>query len=185
MNKKQKRRDRTINRSLLIIGASTYAQVACEIAQCMGCYEKVDFVDDLRKETPSGIKTVGKTSDLVKLSSEYSEMVVAIGNPEFRLKLIKKIQGETSASVASLISPRAYVSSSAKIMPGCIIEPMAVIHCGCVLERGCIVSAGAVINHESVCQEGVHVDCNATVAGYCLVPANTKVPCGEVYREMK
>lgn len=169
----------------MIVGASTYALVAYEIAQCMGCYEKIDFVDDFRKETPNGIKTVGTTSDLERLASAYNEIVVAIGNPEIRLTLIKKIEAKAFVSVATLISPNAYVSSTAKVMQGCIVEPMAVVHCGAVLEQGCLVSAGAVINHESVCQEGVHVDCNATVAGYCIVPAKTKVSSGDVYREKK
>lgn len=157
--------------------------VAYEIAQRMECYESIAFIDDFREETPNGIKTVGTSSDLAGLSSVYNEMVVAIGDPDFRLAMIEKIQSETSASVVSLISPQAFVSSTAKIMQGCIVEPMAVVHCGCILERGCIVSAGGVINHESICGEGVHVDCNATVSGYCLVPAKTKVFSGEVYRE--
>ncbi len=169
----------------MIVGASTYALVAYEIAQRMGCYDRIDFVDDLRKETPNGVKTIGTTSDLARLSSVYTEMVVAIGNSDFRLMMIEKIQKETFSSVVSLVSPQAFVSSTASIMHGCIIEPMAVVHSGCVLERGCIVSAGGVINHQSVCREGVHVDCNATVEGYCLVPAKTKVPSGQVFREKK
>ena len=63
-----------------------------------------------------------------------------------------------------------------------MIEPMAVVHSGCVLGKGCILSAGAVVNHASKCDRGVHVDCNGTVAGYCLVPAGTKIPSGTVYK---
>ena len=33
-----------------------------------------------------------------------------------------------------------------------------------------------------MCCDGVHVDCNVTVEGYCLVPAGTKVCSGEVYQ---
>ena len=58
---------------------------------------------------------------------------------------------------------------------------MAVIHAGAVIPVGCIISAGAVVNHASMCCDGVHVDCNATVAGMTLVPAGTKVNSGEVY----
>jgi UDP-3-O-[3-hydroxymyristoyl] glucosamine N-acyltransferase len=74
------------------------------------------------------------------------------------------------------------VSPSAQIGKGCIIEPMATVHTGCVLGRGCLVSPGAVINHCAKLCDGVHVDCNATVAGYTLVPTGTKVCSGEVYR---
>ena len=44
------------------------------------------------------------------------------------------------------------------------------------------ISAGAVINHSSMCNEVVHVDCNATVEGFCTVPAGTKIFSGVVYR---
>lgn len=53
-----------MNKNLLIIGASTYGVVASEIAADMGCFEKIDFVDDERKTTPNGIDTVGTTRDI-------------------------------------------------------------------------------------------------------------------------
>ena len=174
-----------VKRSLLIIGAGTYAVIAFEIADSMGCYGRIDFVDDMRTETPVGIKTVGTTSDLQNFAKEYDEVIVAIGNPEVRLSLLKKMSDAYSLKPATLVSPRAYVSRFAVIASGCIVEPMAVIHAECVLEPGCIVSAGAVINHACVCEMGVHVDCNATVEGYCFVPKCTKIGCGEIYREKK
>ena len=46
---------------------------------------------------------------------------------------------------------------------------------------GSIDSAGAVVNHASMCCDGVHADCNATVAGATLVPVGMKSKSGEVY----
>ena len=171
-----------MNQNLLIVGAGVYALVAKEIAESMGCFEKIAFVDDNAKTTPSGIEVVGRVSDVENLVSEYYNVVVAIGNPEVRLGLIQKLNEETPCRIVTLVSPRAYVSPSAQIGKGCIIEPMAVVHTGCVLTTGCIISAGAVVNHANMCCDGVHVDCNATVEGYCLVPAGTKICCGEVYK---
>ena len=105
-----------------------------------------------------------------------------MANPEVRLPLLNRIKEETPYRIVSLVSPKAYVSPSAQIMTGCIIEPMAVVHTSCVICPGCIISAGAVVNHATTCCDGVHVDCNATVDGYCLVPAGTKICSGEVYR---
>lgn len=170
-----------MNKNLLIVGAGVYAVVASEIATDMGCFDKIDFIDDKRTETPNGIAVVGTTKDLDKLAIQYSNIIVAIGNPEVRLSILKRIREETPYRIVSLISPQAYVSPSAQIQYGCIIEPMAVVHTGCVLAEGCIVSAGAVINHVSMCGTGVHVDCNATVRGHTLVPAGIKIECGEVY----
>lgn len=171
-----------MNKNLLIVGASTYAVVASEIATDMGCFEKIDFVDDARNTTPNGIEVVGTTKDMDKLALEYSNIVVAIGNPNVRLALLNRIKQETSYRIVSLISPKAYISPNAQIGEGCIIEPMAVVHTGCMIATGCIISAGAVINHVSMCCDGVHVDCNATVEGYCFVPAGTNICCGEVYK---
>jgi len=120
-----------------------------------------------------------------KLSAAYGNITVAIGNPTVRLALIKKIKSETPFRVVSLVSPKAHVSPSAKIMDGSIIEPMAVVHSGCVISQGCIISAGAVVNHASLCGDGVHVDCNATVSGNTLVPPQTKVCSGQVYTSEK
>lgn len=171
-----------MNKNLLIVGASTYGVVASEIAADMRCFEKIDFVDDKRKTTPTGIEVVGTTRDIDELSLEYKNIIVAIGNAEVRLSLLTRIKEETPYRIVSLVSPKAYVSVSSQIMSGCIVEPMAVVHAGSVIAEGCIISAGAVINHASMCCNGVHVDCNATVEGYCMVPAGTKICSGEVYK---
>ena len=170
-----------MSKNLLIVGAGMYSIIAYEIAVEMGCFEKIDFIDDMRKVSLNGMNVVGTTDDLNKLEACYSHIAVAIGNTEVRLSLLNKIKEKTGLVIASLISPRAYVSPSAKITNGCIIEPMSVVHTNCEIAFGCIISAGAVVNHSAVCCDGVHVDCNATVCGYCFVPSRTKVASGEVY----
>lgn len=170
-----------MNRNLLIIGAGIYGVVAKEIAESMNCFEKIDFVDDNAKSTSDGIPVIGTTNDLGELACRYSDAIVAIGDPKVRLSLIKKLEEETILNVVTLISPRAYVSPTAQIMKGSIVEPMAVVHTGAVIAVGCIISAGAVVNHASMCCDGVHIDCNATVAGNIIVPVGMKVKSGEVY----
>lgn len=171
-----------MNKNLLIVGAGTYGVLAYEIAKDMGCFEKIDFVDDVRKTTPNEIEVIGITKDIAELAVEYSNIIVAIGNPEDRLALLRKIKEETPYRIVSLVSPKAYISSLAEIMEGCIIEPMAVVQTSCSICVGCIISSGAVVKHATMCCDGVHVDCNATVDGYCLVPAGTKICSGEVYK---
>ena len=169
--------------NLLIVGAGSYGLVAAEIAEEMGCFDKIAFVDDNIKASKNAA-VVGTTRDIVLLAEEYSHIIVAIGNPEIRLSFLEHIQNKTNYQIPSLVSPRAYVSPSAKVNSGCVIEPMAVVHTACVLKEGCIISAGAVVSHECTCCRGVHVDCNATVAAYAIVPSKTKIPCGEVYSDV-
>lgn len=167
--------------NLLIVGAGIYALVAMEIAESLGSFGKIDFIDDYVNQTPNGIAVIGKTSDISKLSKEYQNSIVAIGNPDVRLALIKKIENETNCKIVSLVSPRAYVAPSAQIAKGCVVEPMAVVHSLCKLGSGCLVSAGAVVNHASVLCDGCHVDCHSTVLGNTTVPAKTKICSGKVF----
>lgn len=170
-----------MNDNLLIVGAGDYGIVAFEIAQEIGCFDKIDFVDDNYESKGKHGRVVGTTQQLTELSTQYSNIVVAIGNSRTREELLKRIEDETPYNIVSLISPRAYVSPSAQIKRGCIVEPMAVIHNSCEVGVGCIISAGAVINHTSVLEDVVHVDCNATVQGYTRVPTGVKVLSGQVY----
>lgn len=169
--------------NLLIIGAGTYADVAHEIAVDMGCFKEIAFVDDCVKQTPNGAPVIGTVNEIDQLKDKFSNVIVAIGNPEIRLPLLEKLENEKKFRITKLISPHAYISSNVVIEKGCIIEPMAVVHTRCKLLQGCIISAGAVVNHASICESGVHVDCNATVAGYSTVPMKTKVHSGTVFKE--
>ena len=171
--------------NLLIIGAGIYGEVAKEIAESMALFDRIDFLDDRASQTPLGGRVIGTTEMLPRLCGEYNCAVVAIGNPTVRASLLERIKQDGAYRIATLISPLAFVSKTASVGCGCIVEPMAVVHAGCVLEEGCLISAGAVVNHASTCGCCVHVDCNATVAGYTAVPAGTKVPAGTVYTKQE
>lgn len=171
-----------MSKNLIIVGAGSYGVVVSEIAADVGCFEKIAFLDDESDVAANGVKVLGTTRQLNEFASDYSDIIVAIGNPEKRLSLLNKIEHETSYNIAVLVSPNAYVSPSATIEKGSIIEPMAVVHTGCVISSGCIISAGAVVNHFSTCGMCVHVDCNAIVEGYAFVPSGTKVCNGEVFK---
>ena len=170
-----------MNRNLLIVGAGIYSVVASEVAESMNRFDRIDFVDDHATVTPVGKPVTGKIRDIAAISADYDWAFVAIGNPETRLALIRKIEQETKMKVCTLVSPHAYVSPSARICKGSIVEPMAVVSSGSTVSVGCIVSAGAVVNHAALLCNGVHVDCNATVGGNTLVPAGTKIHSGAYF----
>lgn len=165
-----------MNKNLLILGAGQYGQVTKEIAESMGRYDKIDFLDDVNSIA------VGSLNDYAKFAYLYKYAIVAIGNSKVRLEWLSKLE-DAGYEIPTLTHPRAYISPSSKIMKGCIVEPMAVVNTGSEIGVGCIISAGAVINHNAVCSNGVHIDCNATVAANAIVPLGTKVCSGTVYKK--
>ena len=171
-----------MNKTLLLIGGGCCGLAAKEIAEDMGCFEKISFLDDNVKKMPDGSKILGTVEDLENFAAEYSNVFVAIGNPEIKLNLLKRIKDTTTYRIATLISPKAYISPTAQIMQGSIVEAMAVVNTGSVIAEGCIIGAGSVVNHCSMCCAGVHMECNATVADKTIVPAGTDIGSGTVFK---
>ncbi|MCF0129429.1 MAG: hypothetical protein HUJ70_12690 [Pseudobutyrivibrio sp.] len=164
-----------MNNNLLIIGAGQYGHVAKEIAEAMGTYDRIEFIDDHSEIA------IGTTGDLGKLSADYKSAIVALGNPELRTRFCNELKVH-GYSIATLIHPRAYVSPSAQIAPGCIVEPMAVIHTECILESCVFASAGAIVNHNSIIKEVAHLDVGSIVKARSVVPVGRKLEAGEVFQ---
>ncbi len=154
-------------KKLLILGAGQYGMVAKEIAESTGEYEKISFLDD---KNPIAI---GKTREYAKFLDEYDSAIVAVGNCDFRLNLIKELI-EAGYEVPALIHTRAYVAPSAKVGMGSFVEPMAVVNTDVTVKNGCIISAGAIINHNSVIEDGCHINCGSVVKSGVLVAARTR-----------
>lgn len=161
--------------NLLILGAGQYGCVAREIAQAMGCFACIDFLDDNHP-------AAGKLADYERLTADYGSAVVAMGNPALRLHWIERLES-AGYEIPILVHPMAYVSPSAVLAPGTIVEPMAVVQANAVVKTGGLLCAGCVVNHNAVVEAGCQIDCSAVVAANAVVPAGTKVPSGTVCRK--
>lgn len=158
---------------LLILGAGQYSFVARETAEAMGCFGRIDCLDDNNPEA------IGKLSDYLKLFGEYTHAFVAMGNPALRLEWLEKLEA-AGYRLPVLCSPKAYVAPSARVMGGCIMEPMAVVQSNTVIKRGCLICAGSIVNHNAVVEAGCQIDCGAIVRSNTTVPDGTKVSCGAI-----
>lgn len=158
---------------LLILGAGQYSFVARETAEAMGCFGRIDCLDDNNPEA------IGKLSDYLKLFGEYTHAFVAMGNPALRLEWLEKLEA-AGYRLPVLCSPKAYAAPSARVMGGCIMEPMAVVQSNAVIKRGCLICAGSIVNHNAVVEAGCQIDCGAIVRSNTTVPDGTKVSCGAI-----
>jgi len=158
---------------LLIIGAGGHGQVVKEIAEAIGEYEAIDFVDDKSENV------VGKVSDIEKFHSEYDSAFVGIGNNIHREKLITELE-HIGYTIPVLIHPTAYVSKSAKISKGTVIEPKAVVNANAKIGIGCIISVGTIIDHDVVIGDYVHANSGSIVCDARSVDKGIKIDAGEI-----
>ena len=163
-----------MNKNLLIIGAGGHGRVVKETAEAMGCFEKINFLDD------NSEIAIGKCKDFKQYINEYSYAFVAFGNNELRMKWIENLF-EAGFNLPALIHPTAYISPSARIVEGTIICAKAVINTNVVIEKGCIISIGVLVDHDSVVGECSHINTGAIVKAGCKVDKLKKVDAGVVY----
>lgn len=156
---------------LLILGAGQYGFVAKEVAEDMGCFTQIDFLDDHSEIA------IGKLNDIDDI--EYDAAFVAIGNPAVRAHYLGRIK-----RAATLIHPKVFVSPSANISEGCIIEAGAVISTDTKIGKGTIVMANAVVGHNATVGECCQLKYNCTIPENGVVPDKTKVDCNVVFRDI-
>lgn len=142
-------------KSLLIIGAGGHGRVVKETAEICG-YNRIDFLDD------NNPKAVGKLDQLERIVLQYDDVIVSIGDNEIRKELINRLQ-HIGSSLGSIIHPRAFVASSAKIGAGSIVLPGAVIHSNVQVGIGCIISIGVLIDHDTIVEDFTHLNTGVVV----------------------
>lgn len=161
------------NLKLLIVGAGGHGRVVKEIAEAVGEYETIDFVDDNNSEA------VGKISDLRELRKEYDAAFIGIGNNKLRCELIEEV-ANLGYEVPVLVHPTAYVSKSVALGKGTLVEPKAVVNANSTIGNGCIVSVGAIIDHNVTIEDCVHANSGSIIKAGAYVQSFNRIDAGEV-----
>jgi acetyltransferase-like isoleucine patch superfamily enzyme len=164
-----------VNNNLLILGAGQYGAVVREIAESMGKFDKINFLDDNLPDV-----AIGSFSDCARYISTYSYAIVAIGNPDIRCFWIDRLE-KLGYKIPVLVHKNAFVSPSAFIESGTIVEPMAVIQAHVHVGRNCLICSGAVLKHNCIVGDACYVDCNSAVMPEASVPSGMRVNCNSVY----
>lgn len=150
-------------KKLVIIGAGGHGRCCLDIARTMKRYEEIVFADDgCIGNTVNDIPVVYPIKDVFKLSNTEYEIFVAIGNNLIRKEIMTKLK-EKGYSLASLISPKCYISGYASIGEGSVIYPNVVVEANAKVGKGCIVTSNASINHD------------AMIKDFCLIYSNSVI----------
>lgn len=164
---------------LLIVGAGGHGKVVADMARQIGKWERISFLDALYPELKEvgNWQVVGSDADAPGLRGAYPELIVAIGDPRVRVKLIQSFQAE-GFSIPVLIHPQASVSDGAAVGAGSVVFAQAVINYGARLGAGCIVNTSASVDHDCRLGIGVHICPGAHLSGEVTVGENSWIGVG-------
>ncbi|MGN0506553.1 MAG: hypothetical protein ACI4FZ_08330 [Lachnospiraceae bacterium] len=149
------------DKKLLIIGAGQHGSVVKEIAEEIGCYGQIDFLDD------HNCKAIGTLDDYKKYINKYTSAFVALGDYSLRKKWLNIFANE-QIEIVSIISPKSYISKSATIEKGTVIEPGCIVNTESYVGYGCILGIGCLVDHNCTIEDGVYLK-----SGVVIEPSTT------------
>ena len=139
-----------MNKDIYIVGAGTYGEVMCELAEILE-YDIKGFYDEDNSKfglSIMGYSVLGKFSDLTNEQILGNSYIVAIGNNAVRSKIMTNIN-YVGGKTPTLIHPTAVISPSAEIGKGVYIQANACIWTKVKIDNFCIISPNVVVAHHS------------------------------------
>lgn len=126
-----------MGRKLLIVASKRYGDYVKEIAESMGGFEEISFVDNDREGA------IGKLEEVETFYPEYNCAIAACDDGAKRLEWNKKL--EALYNIPVLAHMDSTISPSADLLPGCIVEPRVVIGCRTTIGQAAVIGANSVI----------------------------------------
>lgn len=161
-----------MGRKLLIVASKRYGDYVKEIAESMGCFEKISFVDNDREGA------IGKLEDVESFYPEYNCAIAACDDGVERLEWNKKL--EALYNIPVLFHMDSTISPSANLMPGCIVEPRTVVGCGSTIGQATVIGANVVVEPYCFIGDSCTLKSGTIVKSTSMVAMNTSTEQGSV-----
>lgn len=151
--------------NLLILGAGGHGEIIRELAQRLGVFQKIAFLDD----DPAKSQAIGPCKDLGQFVEEYPIAIPSVGDRSLRMRWLSELV-QAGFVLPVLIHPMAAVSPNAVIGYGSVIEARATIGPGAVVGKGCIIASGATVDRNVTIPDGTHIDCGRIIVSGPILP---------------
>lgn len=165
----------------LIVGAGAQGRVILDILRAQGIHASVAFVDDdatvRGKEINGALVSMG-LEEALSLREEV-EMIVALGNPDLRLRLAARISG-CGVSLMNAIHPSAVIMPSAVLGKGIMVGANAVVNSNAIVGDNVIINTAAVVEHDCRISEGAAVGPGAQLGGRVILQTCAFVATGAI-----
>ena len=161
-----------MGRKLLIVASKRYGDYVKEIAESMGCFEEIAFVDNDREGA------IGKLEDVESFYPEYNCAIAACDDGVERLEWNKKL--EALYNIPVLFHMDSTISPSADLLPGCIVEPRAVVGCGSTIGQATVIGANVVVEPYCFIGDSCTLKSGTIVKSTSMVAMNTSTEQGSV-----
>ena len=164
------------------LGREVY-ELACEINRANHRWSKVIFIDDSKDALNLRKVDIIDFTKLIKIrSNEDIEVCIAVGEPEIRELIYKKLISK-KVSLATLIHPEVHIPDSTKIGDGAIICKFVSITCDIKIGDNVYVHPFACIGHDAEIRNNSIISSFVDVAGDCFVDEKAFLAMGVLLKQ--
>ncbi|MEY8214498.1 MAG: NeuD/PglB/VioB family sugar acetyltransferase, partial [Colwellia sp.] len=164
-------------KKLILLGGGGHCRSCIDVIDAEQKYQIVGVLDKFEDIGTDilGYKVIGEDRDILTYIEEGCFFLITVGhlgNRDIRNKLFSFL-AEHKAKLASIVSPNAYVSNSAKIGAGTIVMHGAIVNALAKIEENCIINTRSLIEHDCVIRAHSHISTGAVINGGVEVSEGT------------
>lgn len=163
-------------KDLVLIGGGGHCKACIDVIEQTNQFRIVGILDELkRSDGVFGYEVLGSDKMIEIFIKKNYEFLITIGQlrtHQNRRKLFYRLQG-CKARIATVISPRAYVSKHAVVEQGTIVMHDALINAGAKVGKNCIINSKSLIEHDAVVEEHCHISTGAVLNGGVVIREGT------------
>ncbi len=162
---------------ILLLGGGGHCKSCIDVIEQEDKYEIAGILDnkELLGQKLLGYDYIGTDADISKFVNEDYTFLITVGQiktSSIRKKLFSLLS-KNSAQIATVISPRAYISKHANIGKGTIIMHDALVNASASIGQNCIINSKALIEHDVIIENFCHVSTSAVINGGVTVREGT------------
>lgn len=163
--------------NLILLGGGGHCKSCIDVIEQEGKYSITGILDDkeLLGQNVLGYKFIGVDADIDKFATKGYTFLITVG--QIKTSTIRKklfsLLSKSNAHVATVISPRAYVSKHANIGKGTIIMHDVLVNASASVGKNCIINSKALIEHDTIIEDFCHISTSAVLNGGVRIKEGT------------
>ncbi|MGV1099873.1 acetyltransferase [Thiovibrio sp. JS02] len=172
--------------ALILIGGGGHCKSCIDVVEQEGRYAIAGILDkpELAGKRIFGYPFIGTDEDIAALAADHHFLVTVgqIKSPAIRLAIFQRLK-EAGAKLASIVSPRAYLSAHARLGEGSIVMHGATVNAAASIGDNCIINSHALIEHDAIVHDHCHIATGAIINGGVVIGEQTFIGSRAMTRE--
>lgn len=168
-------------KKLLILGAGGFGQTIAEVAELLGNWESISFVDDRwpEQQWAGCYPIVSNIQNLSLIKQQDFEAIIAVGNNQIRQKWHQLLL-DLTIPLTSIIHPHTVISPSVKFGQGVCIMAGCIIGANTIIQDGVILNLGTLLDHDVIVGNFAHLSVGVKVASNNIISAFSFLEVGSI-----